>query len=248
MLALRPLLSLGALNTLLALRALQVAVGYPLAVDGIPDVDVVRRRSAHAVHGTGLGIGDGCLEVGQRVKVAKNGEAGTGLAGITLVALFAGRANGAFDGRERGQRKGRHPVGRAFEVHLAVVCGGRTVREDQDELPPLDVRSGEVLIHLGHALILLGDADRHTGGGQPRVDLLAGVGGCVIVLQLGKDLLQNCDSLFKRHGITSHDKKFVQAVKKQSAATLDQRPCFCLPEFAIVQNDTAVRAWAARAA
>ena len=102
MLPLRPLLSFGALDALLALRALQVAVGHPLAVDGIPDVDVVRRRGTHAVHVTGLGIGNGCLEGVQRIKVAKNGEAGPGLAGIALVALFAGRANGAFDGRQRG--------------------------------------------------------------------------------------------------------------------------------------------------
>lgn len=90
LLSLRPLLSFGALDTLLALRALQVAVGYPLAVDGIPDVNVVRRRSAHAVHVTGLGIGDSGLEGVQRIKIAQNGEAGTGLTGITLVALFPG--------------------------------------------------------------------------------------------------------------------------------------------------------------
>ena len=121
------------------------------------------------------------------------------LAGIALVALFAGRSNGAFNGRQGGQREGVDPVGRALEVHLAVVRGGRNVRQDQDKLAALDVRTGEVLVHFGHALVLLGDAHRHTGGRQPRVDFLAGVGGCVVILQLGEDLLQDCDSLFKRH-------------------------------------------------
>jgi len=64
---------------------------------------------------TGLGIGDGCLEGVQRIKVTQNDEAGTGLAGIALVALISLGPR-----RARGAGCADPPAGQTLSLRLAV--------------------------------------------------------------------------------------------------------------------------------